>query len=133
MLVETMNEGQGRKLTEMKTIRGKSCNVQKHNTMNTCQGIIYVYEYDIQNIQSFKEGLQKEYPIVDVAPATWLKPKNLNASAFIDTFELLHLPDTLRIPGERPTKVYKYYNRPMFCQNCLCYMAIPQKDATRIL
>ena len=108
-------------IAKIKQIDGTPCNIQIHHSMNHCQGIIYLYEYDIHNITSFEDGLRLKYQISEVKPATWLYPKNPNASAFLVTFKLQNTPEQLRIPGERTTKVYRYYNKPVLSTNYLSY------------
>ena len=120
-LIETQNEEQSNMIAKIKQIDGTPCNVQIHYNMNHYLGIIYLYEYDIHNITRFEDGLRQKYPISEVKPPTWLKPRNPNASAFLITFQLQNTPEQLRIPGERITKVYRYYNKPILCTNCISY------------
>lgn len=50
----------------------------------------------------------------------WLRSRNEYAKTFLITFSSTNLPDALRIPGESPTKAYKY-KKPMRCTNCQGY------------
>ena len=84
-------------------------------------GIAYIYEYDIEDIDSFEAGLKTLYPIEKIIRANWLKSRNKYVKSFLITFSSTNLADTLRIPGEIPTKVYKYYNQPMLCTRCQGY------------
>ena len=54
-IIETKNEQQSKKMTEMITILGKSCIAEQHRTL---QGYVCNYEYDINNIDSFEAGLR---------------------------------------------------------------------------
>ena len=57
-------------MAKIKQIDGTLCNIQIHHSMNHCQEIIYLHEYDIHNIMSFKDGIRQKYPISVVKPAT---------------------------------------------------------------
>ena len=118
-IIEARNEQQSKKMTEMSTISGKSNTAEQHRTLNRCQGIVYIYEYNIEDFDSFETGLKTLHPIKKVIRANWLKSRNEYAKPFLITFSSTNLPDMLRIPGERPTKVYKYYNKPMLCYLCM--------------
>ena len=83
---------------------------------------MYLYEYDIDNVEEFKEGLQSNYRISDVQPAPFIKTKSEQAHAFIVTFNQEYLPYTIYIPGERSdTRVYKFNSKPLMCNRCMKY------------
>ena len=121
ILIEVKSEQQSKRIVKLKEINKTPCLVEKHKTMNQREGIIYIYEYNVEDLASFENGLKRSYPVSKVIRAFWIKPKDENARAFLVTFEGTELPDTIRIPGERPTRVYKYYSRPMLCRSCLGY------------
>lgn len=120
-LIETKDEKQSMKMNKLNKVFGNECQITKHHRLNSSQVLIYIYEYDIEDTQSFESGLKSKYPVSKVIPATWLKPRDVNARALLVTFNLTNPPDKVRISCERPTKVFRYYDRPMLRSGSLGY------------
>ena len=68
-----------------------ACEITEHPKYNSTKGLIYVYEYDIDNIEDFRAGLQSNYNISEVQAAPFIKMKSEQARAFILTFKQDHL------------------------------------------
>ena len=43
------------------------------NKVNLSQGLIYIYEYNISDIEDYDNELKKEFNLLDVKKATWIK------------------------------------------------------------
>ena len=118
-LCREMSEEQVKSIT---SVDGIPCEVSMHSRYNCIKGLIYVYEYDIENVEEFKSGLQSNYNISDVQPAPFIKTKSDQTHAFIVTFNQEHLPYSIYIPGERSdTRVYKFKSKPLMCNKCMRY------------
>lgn len=98
--VEVINDNQGKKLMTLKNIKGISCQISKHSQFNQSKGIIYIMEYDIDDIEEFRLGLKENYNIVDVTKATFIKTRNEQTTAFLVTFGQDTLPESIYVPGE---------------------------------
>ena len=102
-----------------------------HDFFNVTKGIIYVDNSDINDMESFKEGLNMEYEVEEIVAATWMKPRNPIAKPFLISFKSDTLPNNIHIPGEyRQTKVYPYSERPMQCFNCQKYGHVAKRCRT---
>ena len=109
------------KLTEITKFEEYDCKITPHKYLNQIKGVLYIYEYEFND--QFGEHLKMEYPFVEeVIEATFMKPKNKQATALLLTFNLDTLPYSLYIPGERSDSiVYPYHDRPMICHKCYRY------------
>jgi hypothetical protein len=113
---------QGNKMADICTIGNIPCKTEKHQYLNNSKGIIYIQEYDVDDIDEFRNGLMENYNITRAEPAPFIKPKSAQTKAFILTFDQETPPKYLYIPGERyDTVVYPYHERPKLCQNCQHY------------
>ena len=122
LTVEVSSEKQGEYVREIKEVEGFPCEVVVHPRYNHNRALIYVHEFDIENMNDFKNELQTRYNIVDVQPATFIKTRSPQTHVFIVTFMQEHLPYSIYIPGERQdTKVIKFKNKPLMCAKCLQY------------
>ena len=84
--------------------------------------MIFLSEFDIDDVQLFKEELLENYNVSEIKRAEFIKTRNPNTKAFIITLSQEKLPYTLYIPGERSdTKVIPSNNKPMLCRNCQKY------------
>ena len=85
--------------------------------LNQSKGLIYVYEYDIDDLNEFTLGLQENYKLKSVEKATFIKPRSEHTSAFLITFDQETVPDSIYIPGERSdTKVYPFFSKTQTVQ-----------------
>ena len=122
LLVEVSSEEQSRTIMDIKDILSMECNVRPQDFFNETRGVIYIYDSEITDIESFQEGLQERYPIVSVAKANWITPRNSRATPFMIKFRGEACPDYITIPGEHlMTKVYEYKERPLQCRKCQKY------------
>ena len=121
-LIEVSSKQQGETLLTVNTLCDHSCRVLKHDFFNVNKGLIYVYNNEVNDLESFKGGLGSQFSITDIVPATWIKPKNDKAKALLVSFGQDTLPEYVHIPGEyQETKVYPYKDRPMQCNICQKY------------
>ena len=108
-------------LKNMNNVNGIPVVISEHPHFNHIQGLIFIYDYDLSNFESFRTGLVEEFNLKEAIQATWIKPRNPLAKPLLITFKQ-ELPEFLNIPGEQSkTKVYEYIPRPMLCSKCLEY------------
>ena len=120
-LIEITEKDQAEKVMEITSVKQFNCTVNKYDRFNHKKGLIYVSEFDIENVEDFKQGLQENYSVIDVEKATFIKARE-GTTAFILTFNLEHVPHSIYIPGERQdTRVQSYISRPMMCIKCQEY------------
>lgn len=121
-IIKAPSAHQASKLQKLTKIFDIDCTVAFHSSYNSSKGIIYVRDYDIDNLPSFAEGLKVNCGVSEAAQATWIKPKNNNCKAFMISFNQTRTPDSISIPGEQTkTKVYEHIPRPLLCKRCLEY------------
>ena len=75
--------------------------VEKYKFYNQSRDFIYIYEFDLDNIQEFSEGLQTEYNRGKVELVTFIKPKNPQSRIFLVTSKKEFAPEYIYIPGEK--------------------------------
>ena len=97
--IRTLEESQ--RIEKMNKVVNIECKGEKHKLYNQSRGLIYIYEFDLDNIQEFSEGLQTEYNISKVELVTFIKSKNLQTKIFLVTFEQEYAPEFIFILGER--------------------------------
>lgn len=111
------------KILQIRSVSGSPCTITKHSSMNSTTGLIYTYDILAENSSSFMAGLKSEYNLEEIKHATWIKPRNKRAIAFLVTFQKIELPEFIVIPGEQSkTKVYPYIPKPMRCRKCQDYL-----------
>ena len=112
---------QARKLLTLTDIEGKSCKVEPHSHRNSSKGLVFIKEFDVDDVTLLKDYL-REFDVIAVEPAPFIKTKSKTTKAFILTFNSPKTPYSIYIPGERSdTQVQPFKNRPMMCQKCLTY------------
>ena len=110
------------KLLNVTSLLGVPYSVTMHRQFNESKGLIYMQEYDITNIESFKAGLMRDSEVKDVILATWITPKSLESKPFLITFNRCTPPQSMKIPGEVDNlRIYDYKEKPLFCTSCLEY------------
>ena len=57
------------------------------NKINQSNGLIYIHDYNIPDIDDFRTALQKEYNFSDVQKTTWIKTKNITSTPLLLTFK----------------------------------------------
>ena len=86
-------------LLKMNTLVSVPCTATKHSFYNESRRLLYIPEYDIDEMQSFKNGIMKRYNVKEVIPATWITPKSFNSKPFLLTFNSASSPSHINIPG----------------------------------
>ena len=120
-LIEAKNEEQSNKVTNIKKIKDYECTVEKYGRFNYVKGLIFLSEFEIEDLQEFKEGLQESYSVIEVEKASFIK-SNSGSTAYVITFNQEYLPFSIYIPGERQdTRVQPFDSRPMICNTCQLY------------
>ena len=84
--VEVSRKEQSEKMAPIKEVDGFPCEVKIHSRFNGIKGIIYVHEFDLKNIEEFKQGLNERYNITDIIPAPFIKTKS-QTQVFLVTFQ----------------------------------------------
>ena len=78
--------------------------------------MIYIYNSEIEDMESFKEGLKEQYSVTSVTGVNWVKPRGEGAKAYVLTLQRESIPGFRRIVGEYSlTKVYEYNTKPLQC------------------
>ena len=55
--------------------------------INHTQGLIYIHDYKITDIEKNSNELKKEYNLLDVKNATWITTKNISSTPIVLTFK----------------------------------------------
>ena len=88
--------------------------------INPREGLIYIHDYNISDIDDYDIELKKEYNLLDLQKTTWIKTKNNTSTPLQLISNEKEPPKFIKIPGEQAkTKVCEYYERPMSCKTCL--------------
>jgi hypothetical protein len=120
-LIEVANKSQSESIMNLDHILGFACKVSEHRLFNGTKGLIYIHNNEINDFDSFSEGLKEKYPITKIETAHWIKTRQESSKAF-----LVHFtgdpPPHLRITGEHLlTTVYPYKENPLQCRKCFQY------------
>ena len=118
-LIEVHNERQGEEVLSIREINKIPVEISEYNN-NKQKGLVYIYEYDLEEFDEFRKGLMKEHNLHEVIRASWIKPRSAFTKALLITFKDGNIPEYIEIPGEQSkTKVYEYYSKPQICNKCL--------------
>ena len=71
--------------------------MSNHKYYNKAKGIIYIQEYDNENLEQFKTDLQENYEVTNVIKASFIKTRTEGTTAFLITFSMAVLPETIYI------------------------------------
>ena len=86
------------------------------------QGLIYIHDYNIPDVEKYNNERKKEYNLLDVKKATWMTTKNISSTPLLLTFKEIEPPRFIKILGEQAkTNVFDYFETPMSCKTCLKY------------
>ena len=85
VIVEVHNGEQSEKILALENVCHTPCKATPYERFNYTTGLIYVNNFDIEDLKEFKEGLQ-DYNVDNVKRADFIKPKNPEALAFLITF-----------------------------------------------
>ena len=55
--------------------------------INQIQGLIYIHDHNVLDINDYGSELRKEYNLLDVQKATWIKTKNITSTPLLLNFE----------------------------------------------
>ena len=102
-------------------MEGFPCEVIVHPKYNHNRALIYLHEFDLENMNDFKNKLQTRYNIVGIQPATFIKTRSIQTHVFIVTFQQEHLPYSIYIRGERQDTKVMFKNKPLMCAKCPQY------------
>ena len=69
--------------------------------INQSKGLIYIHDYNIPVIDDYGNELKKEYNLIDVKKATWIKTKNTTSTPLLQTFKGKEPPSFIENPGEQ--------------------------------
>ena len=122
-IIQVDNEKDSITLPRIKKLNNVEVQIEECKDINQSKGLIYLYgdKHQIHN-EAYQKDLKKEFKLVDVELARWIKPRNPNVKAVLITFRENIPPKYLDILGEQAkTKVNEYFEKPMSCQNCLRY------------
>ena len=87
-----------------------------YDKINQSEGLIYIHDYKISDIDDFGSELKKEYNLLDVKNAIWMIIKNTTSTPLLLTFKEKEPPRFIETPREQAkTKVYEFHERPMSC------------------
>ena len=120
-LIETKNKEQCEKSTNKKTIKTYGCTVEKYGRFNHIKWLIFLTEFEIEDMQEFKERWQESYCIVDVERASYIKARS-GATAYVITFNQEHIHFSIYIISEKQdTRMQPFENTHMIRNKCQSY------------
>ena len=121
LTLKTCSKEQTEKCLAIKSLAEVPCTVRLHPHHNTCRGLIRLKQYDLEDMDEFKENLMDQYDICKVEKADFIKSRN-GETSYIITFNEEKLPYSVYIPGElADSMVQPFGSRPMLCKNCFSY------------
>ena len=121
LLVQSGSADQTKKLLKIKKIFEVECSVTVHPTFNTSKGLIRLKQFDIDDMEEFKDNLSEQYKIETIEKAPFIKSR-YGETAYIITFHTEKLPYSIYVPGEiTDTVVHSFKSRPMLCKSCQEY------------
>ena len=111
-LVEVCNKQQSEMMTSVTELNEKAVTITENND-NKYKGLIYIYQYNMDDFEEFKEGLKEEHNIFDATLASWIKPRRPFTNVVLLTFRNHNMPEYIEISGEQSkSKIYEYVTRP---------------------
>lgn len=120
--VEVHNDLQGHLLLSLTVVDGVPCTVSPATHLNRSRGIIYVDEYNIDDLDDFSAGIREHCNVSNVTVASFIKPRREQTTVFLLEFDQETPPSYIYIPGERSdTRVYPFHDKPLSCKKCHMY------------
>jgi len=120
-LIEVRTKEQSEKMNKIDRIGNCQCSVQCHTLYSENKGVIYIRNCEVNDFESFRNGLCEEYQLKDVIDASSIKTRNGNR-AFILVTNKSNLPEYVHVTGEHTlTKVYPFHETPLQCKKCQAY------------
>ena len=121
LTLKTNSANQAGKCLQITALAGNSCQIRPHPQFNTSRGLIRLRQYDLDNMEEFRENLLDQYDVEKVEKANFIKSRN-NETAYIITFNSEVLPYSVYVPGEMSDSVVQPFGaRPMICKKCKEY------------
>ena len=119
--IEVTDDQQGLWLKITCSIDDIPCQINETTHLNRSRGIIYINEFNVENMEEFSAGLGENCNESKVE-ATFIKPRTEQTSAFLLEFKQETSSNYIYIPRERSdTKVYPYTDEPLHCANYPMY------------
>lgn len=132
ILVECVNEKQGKQLLKMPFIFGKDGEnievvTKVHPRLNTVKGVAFHADFDFMNDDEILDGLRDQH-VVNVKKFVNKKGSNIhrNIQGVIITFDLCKIPEQIYI-GYEIVKIKSYIPNPIQCFNCWKFGHISSK------
>ena len=117
--VEIQSRNDRQKMLQLKHLNKMEVEVTPNTSFTIQKGLIYVYSYNMNDFEYYKQCLKEKYNLQDVTRAEWIKARNSSAVPLLLNFRI-EMPGFLEIPGEKTkTQVYEYKKKPLFCTKCL--------------
>ena len=107
--IEVNNSEQSNAMQTITNINGIQTKISVNTILQTTEGLIYVYGYNMVDFKTLREGLMNQFGLQDVIEASWIKSRgNGNAKPLLLHFRN-EIPQYIDVPGEMmPSKVYEY-------------------------
>ena len=121
-VIEVSSEAQGEAICDIVEIGDIPSKVGPHNTYNSSKGLVYIYDFDVDDVELFEQFIKEEYNVISVIKAEFIKTRLASVTPLLITFNQEKTPSHLYIPGERKdTIVYPFNNKPKLCRQCWKY------------
>ena len=88
LTLQTRSNSQTEKCQKIDTLQGYKCVIRPHPRFNTSKGLIYLRQYNIQDLQEFKENLQEQYEINCVERADFIGSRQPGVSPSGASFQI---------------------------------------------
>ena len=120
--MEKSDVKQSKKLRGVTHLHNLPAAVDENLDHGIIKGLVYIYEYDMTDIELFKKGLIESCGIPDAVQATLMTPRNHVSKPIIVSFRQHELPSYIDVPVEQAkTKLYEIKPKPLMCRKCLKY------------
>ena len=86
---------------KISSVRGVSYVVAPTTHLNRSKGLIYISEFNIDDIEQFMSELKQYLQVANVSEATFIKAKYAQTKVFLLEFEQEQPPQYVYIPGEK--------------------------------
>ena len=121
MTIKTRSAHQTKLCLKIETLVNKACSITRHPFFNCTKGLIRLRQFDMDDMQEFKEHLSKQYDIENIEKASFLKSKD-GSIPYLITFNQEAVPYSVYIPGEISDSVVSPFGTsPMLCKKCFTY------------
>ena len=87
LTIEASTANQSMLIARIENVKGHKCIVTPHPKFNSSQGIIYIMEYDLDDVDEFRREICRSTGAKDCQPAPFLRTRNESTKAFTISFE----------------------------------------------